>query len=69
MWLPWWLRWLKKKKKKKSACNAVDLGSVPKSGRSPGEGNGNSLQYSSLENSMDSLMGYQSMGSQRVRQD
>ena len=39
---------------------------IPKSGRSPGEGNGNSLQYSSLENSMDSLMGYQSMGSQRV---
>ena len=60
---------VKKKKKKKSACNAVDLGSIPKSGRSPGEGNGNSLQYSSLENSMDSLMGYQSMGSQRVRQD
>ena len=31
---------------KESACNAGDLGSVPESGRSPGEGNGNPLQYS-----------------------
>ena len=31
---------------KKSACNAGDLGSIPRSGRSPGEGNGNPLQYS-----------------------
>ena len=38
---------------KESACNAGDLGSVPGSGRSPGEGNGNLLQYSCLENSMD----------------
>ena len=38
---------------KESACNAEDLGSVPGSGRSPGEGNGNPLQYSCLENSMD----------------
>ena len=38
---------------KASACNAGDLGSIPKSGRSPGEGNGYSLQYSCLENSMD----------------
>ena len=38
---------------KESACNAGDLGSIPGSGRSPGEGNGNPLQYSSLENSMD----------------
>ena len=38
---------------KQSACNAGDLGSVPGSGRSPGEGNGNSLQYSCLENFMD----------------
>ena len=30
-----------------------DLGSIPGSGRSPGEGNGNSLQYSCLENAMD----------------
>ena len=38
---------------KKSAYNAGDLGSVPGSGRSPGEGNGNPLQYSCLENPMD----------------
>ena len=37
---------------KLSACNAGDQGSVPGSGRSPGEGNGNPLQYSYLENSM-----------------
>ena len=37
---------------KKSACNAGDLGSIPGSGRSPGEGNGNPLQYSCLENLM-----------------
>ena len=36
-----------------SACNAGDLGSIPKVGRSPGEGNGNPLQYSCLENPMD----------------
>ena len=38
---------------KASACNVGDLGSIPGSGRSPGEGNGNSLQYSCLENPMD----------------
>ena len=38
---------------KESACNAGDLGSVPGSGRSPGEGHGNPLQYSCLENPMD----------------
>ena len=38
---------------KVSACNAGDPGSIPGSGRSPGEGNGNPLQYSGLENSMD----------------
>ena len=36
-----------------SACNAEDLGLIPGSGRSPGEGNGNSLQCSCLENSVD----------------
>ena len=36
-----------------SACNMGDPGSIPGSGRSPEEGNGNPLQYSSLENSMD----------------
>ena len=37
---------------KESACNARDPGSVPGLGRSPGEGNGNPLQYSCLEKSM-----------------
>ena len=39
---------------KELACNAGDLGSIPELGRSPGEGHGNPLQYSYLENSMDS---------------
>ena len=38
---------------KASACNPGDLGSIPGSGRCPGEGNGNLLQYSCLENPMD----------------
>ena len=38
---------------KASACNAGDLGSIPGSGITPGEGNGNPLQYSCLENPMD----------------
>ena len=38
---------------KASASNAEDPGSIPGSGRSPGEGNGNPLQYSCLENPMD----------------
>ena len=38
---------------KESACSAGDLGSLPGSGRSPGEGNGNPRQYSCLENPMD----------------
>ena len=38
---------------KASACNVGDLGSIPGSGRYPGEGNGNPLQYCCLENSMD----------------
>ena len=38
---------------KNLCCNAGDLGSIPGLGRSPGEGNGTPLQYSSLENSMD----------------
>ena len=38
---------------KMSACNAGDPGSIPGSGRSPGEGNGNPLQHSCLENPMD----------------
>ena len=38
---------------KKSACNAEDLGLIPGSGRFPGEGNDNPLQYSCLENPMN----------------
>ena len=38
---------------KASACNAGDPGLIPGSGRSPGEGNGNPLQYSCLENPME----------------
>ena len=38
---------------KASVCNVGELGSIPGSGRSPGEGNGNPLQYSCLENPMD----------------
>ena len=45
--LPWWLMG------KKSACNAGNVGSIPGSGRSPGEGNSNPVQCSCLGNSMD----------------
>jgi len=38
---------------KESACNAGDLGVIPESGRSSGEGNSYPLQCSSLENSID----------------
>ena len=38
---------------KASACNAGEPGSIPRSGRFTGEGNGNPLQYSCLENPMD----------------
>ena len=41
---------------KESTCNAGDLGSIPGLGRSPGEGNDYSLQYSGLENSMDYIV-------------
>ena len=46
---------VKKKKKNApvSARDTGDVGSIPESGRSPGEGNGNPLQYSCLENPMD----------------
>ena len=37
----------------KTICSAGDTGSVPELGKTPGEGNGNPLQYSCLENSMD----------------
>ena len=44
---PWWLS------SKEIACNTGDAGSLPESGRSPGEGHGHPLQYSCLENPMD----------------
>ena len=53
---------------KESACNAGDLGLIPGSGRSPGEGNSNPLQYSYLENSIDrGAWQLQSMRLRRVR--
>ena len=56
---------------KVSVYNAEDLGSIPGSGRFPGEGNGNPLQYSCLENPMDTGAWCRllSMGSQRVGHD
>ena len=55
---------------KESACSAGDLNSIPGLGRSPGEGHGNPLQYSGLENPMDrGAWQVQSMESQRVRHD
>ena len=51
---------------KESACNVGDVGSIPGSGRSPGGGNGNPLQYSCLRNPMEEEPGgLQSMGSQK----
>ena len=41
---------------KECTCNLGDLGSIPELGRSPGEGNGYSLQYSGLDNSMDCIV-------------
>ena len=65
--LPWWLS------HKEPTCNAGGLGSIPGSGRSPGEGNGNLLQYPCLENSADrlqrSLAGYSPWGHKRVGYD
>ena len=40
---------------KESSCNAGDLGSIPRLGRSPGEGNDYTLQYSGQENSMNCI--------------
>ena len=52
---------------KEFAGNTRDEGSIPVSGRSPGVGNGNPLQYSCLENSMDrGAWQDQSKGSKRV---
>ena len=49
-WIKGLPRWLSGKE---SACQAGDTSSIPRSGRSPGEGNGKRLQYSCLENPMD----------------
>ena len=55
---------------KESACNVGDLGSTPGSGRSPGERNGNPLQSTCLENSMNRRAWWARVhGSQRVRHD
>ena len=55
---------------KASAYSVGDPGSIPGLGRSPGEGNGNPLQYSCLENPMDGgARKVQSVGSQRVWHD
>ena len=56
---------------RESACNVGDPGLALGSGRSPGEGNGNPLQYSCLESPMDREEPgrLQSMGSQRVGHD
>ena len=52
---------------KESACNARDPGSIPGSGRSTAQGNGNPLQYSCLENSMDKEPGGpQAMGCKKL---
>ena len=47
------MKYLRNSKGKQSACNVGDLGSIPGAGRSPGEGQGNPLQYSWHENLMD----------------
>ena len=55
---------------KASACKVGDLGSIPESGRTPGEGSGNLLQYSCWKIPwMKEPGGLQSMGSQRVGHD
>ena len=57
---------------KESACNAGDPGLIPWLGRSPGERNGNPLQYSCLKNSMErgtSLATVQFIGSLRAGHD
>ena len=55
--------WLSGKESTCSAGAAGNIGSIPGLGRSPGEGNGNPLQYSCLENSMErSLVGYSPWG-------
>ena len=53
---------------KNPPANAGDMGWIPGTGRSPGEGNGNPIQYSCLEDTMDRKPdGLQSMGLQKNR--
>ena len=52
---------------KASARNAGDQGSIPRSGRTPGEGNGNPLRYSYLENFMDGGMSRTRVAKSRTR--
>ena len=54
---------------KNLAVNAGDTGSIPGSGRSPGEGNSSPLQYSCLENPMDRAGELQYIGLHRIRHD
>ena len=51
---------------KESACNAGDSGSIPRLVRSPGGGNGNTLQYSRLENPMERVAWWVTCGRKRV---
>ena len=56
---------------KNPPVNGVNIGLIPGSGRSPGEGNGNALKYCCLENPMDrrNLVGYSPLGCKRVIHD
>ena len=54
---------------KNSPASAGDVGSIPGSGRCPGERNSNAVQYSCLENPIEEPGGLQSMGLRRVRHD
>ena len=64
LWLPQWLS------SKESTCIAGDTGLIRVSGRSPGGGHGNPLQYSRLENPMDrGALQAKVQGSPRVRHD
>ena len=53
-----WLGFPESSVGKESTCNAGDPGSIPGSGKSPGKGKGYPLEYSGLENSMDSPWGH-----------
>ena len=65
-----WLKGYGGSEVKASACNAGDLGSIPESGRSPGEGNGNHSSILAWRiPRMEEPGGLQSTGSQRVEHD